>query len=158
MQLDCYSPFCCSFIYLFIFLLLSFLCSLVLFCFLFLFFFYSPSSTFTIHHSPFTSHLPPTTSLQPPFPFSLPYSPPYIFHPSSFTSHHFTIPAISPSTFPTFHYRLCSPCLFHVIIYSLWSVEVYLYISDGSVMGGRVRVSVFSGYTRMGDYIGIMPL
>lgn len=142
LQLDCYSPFCCSFIVIIIFFL-SFLCCLVLFCFLFLF-------PFTPHLLllPFTSHLPPTTSLQPPFPFSHPYCPPDIFHPSSFTSHHFTIPSISPSTFH----------LFHFIVYSLWSVEVYLYIFDGPVMGRRVRVSVFSGYTRMGDYIGIMPL
>ena len=147
MQLDCYSPFCCSFIVIII-LLLSFLCCLVLFCFLFLFFFYSPSSTFTSNQPPPTNHLQPTTSLLPPFPFSHPYCPPYIFHPSSFTSHHFTIPSISPSTFH----------LFHFIVYSLWSVEVYLYIFDGPVMGRRVRVSVFSGYTRMGDYIGIMPL
>lgn len=153
MQLDCYSPFCCFFIYLFssFFFLLpcSFWFSLPVFLLLPIFYF---------HLQPPTNHFPPTTSLQPPFPFSLPYCPPYIFHPSSFTSRHFTIPSISPSTFHPFHYRLCSPCLFHFIVYSLWSVEVYLYIFDGPVIGRRVRVSVFWGYTRMGDYIGIMPL
>lgn len=145
LQLDCYSPFCCSFIVIIIFFLsflwqpCSFLFSLPVFLLLPIFYF---------HLQPPTNHFPPTTSLQPPFPFSLPYCPPDIFHPSSFTSHHFTIPSISPSTFH----------LFHFIVYSLWSVEVYLYIFDGPVMGRRVRVSVFSGYTRMGDYIGIMPL
>ena len=142
MQLDCYSPFCCSFIVIIIFFL-SFLWQPCSFLFSLPFPFYSPSSTFTSNQPPPTNHLQPTTSLLPPFPFSHPYCcPPYIFHPSSFTSHHFTIPAISPSTFPTFHYRLCSPCLFHFIVYSLWSVEVYLYIFDGPVMGRRVRVSV----------------
>ena len=154
MQLDCYSPFCCSFIVIII-LLLSFLCCLVLFCFLFLFFFYSPSSTFTSNLQPTISHQLPASSHHSPFPS-------HIAHHTSFTLH-LLLPTIllSPPShhplFTTFHYRLCS-CLFHFIVYSLWSVEVYLYISDGSVMGRRVRVSVFSGYTRMGDYIGIMPL
>lgn len=126
----------------------SFLFSLPVFLLLPIFYFYLQPPT----------NLQPITSLQPPFPFFLPYCPPCIFHPPSFTSHHFTIPPSHHRLFTPFHYRLCSPCLFHFIVYSLWSVEVYLYISDSPVMGRRVRVSVFSGYTRMGDYIGIMPL
>ena len=157
MQLDCYSPLCCSFIVIIIFLL-SFLCSLVLFCFLFPFtprlLLLPPTSNLQLtSNQPPTNHQPPAT-----IPLFLPYCPPCIFHPPSFTSHHFTIPPSHHRLFTPFHYRLCSPCLFHFIVYSLWSVEVYLYISDSPVMGRRARVSVFSGYTRMGDYIGIMPL
>ena len=88
LQLDCYSPFCCSFIVIII-LLLSFLFCLFLFCYLFLFFFYSPTSTFTIHQLPASSHH---------FPF-----PTHIAHHTSFTLH-LLLPTILLS--PPSHHRL----------------------------------------------------
>ena len=91
LQLDCYSPFCCSFIVIIIFFL-SFLWQPCSFLFSLPFPFYSPSSTFTSNQPPPTNHQPPASiSLFPPILPTIHLSPFIFYFPPFYYPRHLTI-------------------------------------------------------------------